>query len=162
MARLPSSHPKSLELVRAAFVCDFARVRELLAEGASLEARDEDQRTPLFSAILGNSVGVLGLLLEAGADVNAQDKDGWTALHFTAQEHLPEMARILIGRGADVNRQDNDGATPLWRAVQAGRGRPEVISALREGGAKDGIANNNGETPRQLAERLGWPIFTAN
>ena len=162
MARLPPTHLKSLELAQAAFVCDFVRVRELLAEGASPEARDEDQRTPLFSAILGNSVGVLGLLVEAGADVNAQDKDGWTALHFTAQEHLPEMARILIGRGADVNRQDSDGATPLWRAVQAGRGRPEVIAALREGGAKDDIANSNGETPRELAGRLGWPIFTAN
>jgi ankyrin repeat protein len=110
--------PKSLELVEAAFVCDFLRVRELLAAGAHPDARDEENRTTIFSAVLGNSVGVLGLLLEAGADVNARDDHGWTALHFAASEHLPEMAQILMGSGADPNLQDEDGATPLWRAVK--------------------------------------------
>lgn len=158
MPRLPPDDPRSLALRDAAFVCDFLRVRELLAEGASPEARDEDERTTIFSAVLGNSVGVLGLLLEAGADVNARDRDGWTALHFAAQEHLPEMARILIGQGADVGAQDDDGATPLWRAVQASRGRGDLISILRAAGAKDDVPNNQGETPRELAERLGFTL----
>jgi uncharacterized protein len=161
MSPLPSD-PKSQELVEAAFVCDFVRVRKLLAEGADLEARDEDGRTPIFSAVLGNSVGVLGLLLEAGADVNARDDHGWTALHFAASECLPEMARLLVGRGADLNAQDEDGATPLWRAVQGGRGRNEVVDLLRASGAKDDIPNHRGETPAQLAERLGSPVFSAN
>jgi uncharacterized protein len=154
--RLPPEDPRSLALSQAAFVCDFVNVRKLLAEGASTEARDEDGRTPIFSAVLGNSVGVLGLLVEAGADVNARDRDGWTALHFAAQEHLPEMARILVGQGADLGAQDQDGATPLWRAVQASGGRSEVIGILRAAGAKDDVANAQGETPRELAERLGF------
>lgn len=162
MPRLPPSDSKSRELLEAAFVCDFVRVRTLLGEGAHPDARDEEERTPLFSAVLGNSVGVLGLLLEAGADPNAQDRDGWSALHFAAQEHTLELARILIGRGADPNLQDNDGATPLWRAVQASRGRTELVSFLRQSGAKDDLANNQGETARDLDERLGLGVFTAN
>jgi uncharacterized protein len=154
--RLPPEDPRSVALSEAAFVCDFLKVRQLLSEGASTEARDETGRTPIFSAVLGNSVGVLGLLVEAGADVNARDRDGWTALHFAAQEHLPEMARILVGQGADLGAQDEDGATPLWRAVQASRGRSEVIGILRAAGAKDDVANSQGETPRELAERLGF------
>jgi ankyrin repeat protein len=153
---------KDQELVLAAFVCDFVRVRTLLGEGADPNARDEDGRTPIFSAVLGSSVGLLGLLLESGADVNARDNLGWTCLHFAAQEHLPEIARVLLGRGADVNAPDDDGATPLWRAVQAAYGRNDVIEILRQSGAKDDIANKQGETPRQLAERLGNPVFTAN
>jgi ankyrin repeat protein len=155
-------HPKNKELCEAAFVCDFARVRALLAAGADPDARDQDERTPLFSAVLGNSVGLIGLLLEAGADVNAADADGFTALHFAAQEHLPAIARLLLGRGADPNLPDGDGATPLWRAVQSARGDNELIETLRAGGAKDDIANKAGETPRELAARLGNYDFDAN
>jgi ankyrin repeat protein len=154
--------PKNQELVKAAFLCDFTRVRALLAEGADPDALDDDGRSPLFSAVLGNSVGVLALLLESGADPNLRDNDGWTPLHFAAQESLPEAARILLGRGADPNVQDNDGATPLWRAVQGARDRAELCNVLRQSGAKDDVPNNRGETPRDLAERLGFSLFTAN
>jgi ankyrin repeat protein len=153
---------KNQELVKAAFLCDFVRVRELLSQGADPDALDDDHRTPLHSAVLGSSVGVLALLLESGADPNLRDNDGWTPLHFAAQERLPEIARILLARGADPNVQDSDGATPLWRAVQAAGDRPEVCQVLRQSGAKDDIPNNRGETPRDLAERLGLPVFTAN
>jgi uncharacterized protein len=149
-------------LVEAAFVCDFVRVRDLLRQGADPNERDVDGRTPIFSAVLGNSVGLLGLLLEAGADVNARDDHGWTALHFTAQELLPELARILVGRGADVNAQDDEGNTVLWRAIWASRGRLDVAEILLAHGAKPDLANKAGESARQLAARLELDLFTRN
>lgn len=149
-------------LTQAAFVCDFIKVRELLAQGANPDARDEDGRTPLFSAVLGNSVGLLGLLLESGCDVNARDKSGFTALAFAAQERLPEIAHLLISRGADVNAQDDDGCPVLWRAVFSARDQNDVVDLLRKHGAKDDLANKSGETPRALAERLGLNLFSAN
>jgi cytohesin len=162
MRETERNDPKNQELVKAAFLCDFVRVRELLAEGAHPDTPDEDGRTPLHSAVLGSSVGVLAQLLEAGADPNLRDNDGWAPLHFAAQERLPEIARILVARGADPNVQDNDGATPLWRAVQAAGDRLDVCQILRQSGARDDVPNNRGETPRDLAERLGLPVFTAN
>jgi ankyrin repeat protein len=149
-------------LSAAAFVCDFARVRELLAQGANPNVRDEDMRTPLHQAVLGNSVGLIGLLLEAHAEVNAKDNQGFTPLHFAAQEFLPEIARILVGTGADVNAQDEDGNSVLWRAIFSSGGRNEIARFLLENGARDDLANHEGVTPRALAERLGSTLFTSN
>jgi uncharacterized protein len=149
-------------LCRAAFVCDFVQVRELLAQGANPNVRDEDMRTPLHQAVLGSSVGLVGLLIEAGADLNAKDSQGFTPLHFAAQEYLPEIARILVGKGADVDARDEDGNSPLWRAVFSSAGRDEVARFLLESGARDDLANHEGVTPRDLAERLGSRLFTSN
>jgi hypothetical protein len=150
------------ELCEAAFVCDFVRVRELLAKGANPDASDEDGRTPLHQAVLGNSIGLLGLLIEARADVNAKDLHGFTPLHFAAQEHLPEIARILVGKGADVNACDEDGNSVLWRAIHSARGRDEIARLLLEHGARDDQPNHEGTTPRALAERLGSTLFTVS
>jgi ankyrin repeat protein len=150
------------EMVEAAFVCDLLRVRDLLKRGASPDARDEDGRTPLFAAVLGGSIALAGLLIESKADVNARDQHGWTALHVAAEEVLPEMARLLVASGADVNARDDEGNTPLGRAVFTARGRHEVVRLLSRNGARDDLPNAAGETPRQLAERLGENVFTSN
>jgi hypothetical protein len=150
------------DLTDAAFLCDLVKVRDLLAAGADPDVRDDDGRTPLFSAVLGGSIGLCGLLLEAKADVNARDTQGFTALHFAAQEDLPEMARLLIAKGADVNAVDEDGASVLWRAIFSWRNRPDMIQTLIAAGAKPDLANKAGESARALAVRLGIGAFTAN
>jgi ankyrin repeat protein len=154
--------PYDRELAEAAFVCDLLRVRDLLARGASPDARDSEGRPPLVSAILGNSVALVGLLLEARADVNAADPHGWTPLHFAAEEVLPQYASLLVAKGANVNARDDAGNTPLHRAIFSARGRGEVVSILRKAGAKDDAKNKAGETPKSLAARLGETFFTAN
>jgi ankyrin repeat protein len=161
---MPSTLPGPFdrELAEAAFVCDLLRVRDLLAKGASPDARDADGRPPLVSAILGNSVALMGLLLEARADVNAADPHGWTPLHFAAEEVLPQFASLLIAKGANVDLKDDEGNTPLHRAVFSARGRGEVVALLRKAGAKDDAKNKGGETPKSLAARLGETFFTAN
>jgi uncharacterized protein len=158
----PPPGPLDGELAEAAFVCDLLRVRDLLARGADPDARDAEGRPPLVSAILGNSVALVGLLLESKADVNATDPHGWTPLHFAAQEVLPQMASLLLAKGANVNAADEEGNSPLHRAIFFARGRYEVVQTLRKAGARPDLKNKAGETPRELAERLGDPVFTAN
>ncbi len=162
MSQPKAPGPLDAELADAAFICDLARVRDLLARGADVEARNDEGRPPLVSAVLGGSLPLLDLLLSHGADVNARDPHDWTPLHFAAQEVLPEMAARLLARGADVNAQDDEGNTPLARAIFFARGRHAIIEVLRKHGAKDDVPNLSGETPRALAARIGDPIFTRN
>jgi ankyrin repeat protein len=163
---LTSVPPRPLDraVSDAAFVCDLIKVRELLAAGADPDARDEDGRTPLSSAVLGGSIGLVGLLVESGADVNARDRHGFSALHFAAQENLPEMVRVLLARGADPNAQDEDGSSVLWRAVfsVSAPGPNDVVRSLLDAGANPDVANNAGESPRALATRLGSAVFTSS
>jgi cytohesin len=154
--------PLDNELADAAFICDLARVRDLLARGADVDARNDEGRPPLVSAVLGGSLPLLDLLLAHGADVDARDPHGWTPLHYAAQEVLPEMAARLLARGADANAQDDEGNTPLARAIFFARGRHAIIDLLRKHGAKDDVPNLAGETPRDLAGRIGAPIFSSN
>jgi ankyrin repeat protein len=156
------AHDLDAELAQAAFLCDFVRVRELIALGADPNARDEDGRPPLHQAVLGGSVGLVALLIESGADLGARDKDGFTPLHFAAQEYEPEIARILVGRGADPNARDEDGNSALHRAILSARGRDDIARLLLENGARDDLPNHEGQTPRALAERLGSTLFSAS
>ena len=161
---MTQTRPENLDaqLCEAAFVCDFVRVRDLLTRGANPDARDEDQRTPLHQAVLGNSVGLVGLLIECGANVNAGDSRGFTPLHFAAEEHAPEIVRILVGKGADPNARDEDGNSVLWRAVASARGRDEIVRFLLDNGARGDLPNLEGVTARQLALRVGCRAFAAN
>src|SRR5262245_46302264 len=66
------------DLVNAAKAGERARVESLLKDGASVEARNESQRTVLMLAALKGNREVVAALLEHGANVNATDTQGMT------------------------------------------------------------------------------------
>ncbi|XP_045540793.1 leucine-rich repeat serine/threonine-protein kinase 1 [Papilio machaon] len=113
-------------------------LRELLASGAAVDARDASGRTALHAAALAERSACLAALIAAGADVNATSDaaaGGETALHVAAARGHAENVRALLSAGARPELTDAAGDTAL---ALAERGcHRHAANELRE--ARDAI-----------------------
>lgn len=120
---------------------DAAKVKLLLLNGASVDAKTVEGRTPLFAAAtMPGSAPAMRHLLEAGADVNAATLVGTTPL-FPAVNASAEATRLLLDHGADPNRATRAGVTPILFTRDAA-----VISLLIARGADVRARSKVGET----------------
>ncbi len=117
------------------------RLRQLLADGADVHAKDGKGRTPLHNACQKQPVHVPPLLA-AGADPNARDLNRMTPLHYAAASGF--SCKELLAAQADRNAQDVNGHTPLFHA--AATGHPAPAADLICAGADPRIADLTGET----------------
>ena len=85
-------------LHRAAAAGDLRRARELIHEGAALNAFDAIGYTPLHHAVKNEWFEMVRLLLDAGADIDAQAGAG-APIAIAAS---PRMAEFLLSFGADA------------------------------------------------------------
>lgn len=136
----------SQQLIEAVNAGDVARVRDLIAQGADVDARDAYGATALMNAAHSGNLEMVETLLAAGAEVDAKDELGWTALMkacFNAEQDrgFPDIVSRLIKAGADPNVKITYGIRPLMLA--AGYGEARVCEALLAGGA-DVLARNDG------------------
>ena len=121
-------------------------VRNALAFGANVHARDKYGRTTLMRAAGSNSnPEVVKELLAGGANVNARDKEGLTALMWAAGFNTTDMVKMLLAGGADINARDKNGETALIEAA-ALRFNPEVVKELLGGGANVNARGKEGVT----------------
>ena len=113
-----------------------AEVREAISNGADVNARNDEDKTPLRVACGWNNVDVVKVLLENGANPNAKYFESWTLLMFIAanDEIDLEIFKMLLDAGADVNAKSEYSHTALCRAIQHS-GRIDVIKLLLEDGA---------------------------
>ena len=119
-------------LISAANRGDAGSVRRLLEQGASVEARDGAERTPLIAAAYGNHLEAAEVLVEAGADVNAKDETVQSAYLISTSE-VGDDSRLLdltLKNGADVKSLDSYNGTGLIRAAE--RGYPKIVDRLLE------------------------------
>ena len=103
-------------------------IRKAIADGADVNAKDQQGRTSLFAA---KKKKIAELLISKGADVNAKMKGGWTPLHSTTSK---EVMAVLIAKGADVNAKADNGLTPLDGAILGEE--IEAIELLIKNGGK--------------------------
>jgi hypothetical protein len=87
-------------LQSAAASGDTARTIALLDQGAPLDARDDQGRTPLMRAVTQNRLEVVRLLLDRGADPNLADNTGSTPLQQAKRQSLGDIAAVLQRAGA--------------------------------------------------------------
>lgn len=108
------------QLHRAANGGHLEVVKQLLATpGVEVNARGDNDRTPLHFAARGGRVEVAQQLLAArGVDVNAKDFDGTTPLHIATEAgHVEVAQQLMSARG--VCAYGNGGFFPRSRIAFA-------------------------------------------
>jgi cytohesin len=120
----------------AARVGHIEAVKQHLAEGVDVNAKDKDSKTPLLHAAVDGHKDVVELLIAKGADVNAKNKYGGTPLFYAVADGYKDVVELLIAGGADVNAKIEDGRTPLDNAIKCKH--PKTADLLRKHGGKTG------------------------
>ena len=70
-----------------------------------MNARDEDESTPLHQAAFYGYVKTTELLVDKGADVNAQMDDGRTPLDIAIKRHTRPIADLLRKHGGKTGEE---------------------------------------------------------
>ena len=145
----------SMDLLRAAYEGDLAKVERLVRAGVDVNHQSERENggTALMVAAGQGHGAVVERLVRAGADVNRQDKDGETALVKAAGPGHGAVVERLVRAGADVNRQGRAGHTPLMVAAAMGHGA--VVERLIRAGADVNRQSKTGFTPLMVAAGQG-------
>jgi hypothetical protein len=107
------------QLIEAAKNGNLEKVQGLIAQGASIEAKDKSRMTPLIWAAFNGHENVCRLLVANKASIEAKDFVGSTPLHFAVEFGHEDVCRLLIENKASIYGVEN-GYTYLHRAASGG------------------------------------------
>jgi ankyrin repeat protein len=110
--------------------------RDLISEGADVNAEGGIYGNPLQAASSRGYLEIMQLLLDNGADINAEGSIYHNALQAAIIHDHQEVIQLLLDNGADVNAE---GVWFGWygKALQAAslNGNPRVVQLLLDNGA---------------------------
>jgi len=95
---------QSPQMLAAVDAGHLKRVMAMLADGADINARDDNGCTLLSRSVLRGHKDLAEFLLSSGADVNAQAHAGWTALDIAERRHSEEFVDLLLAHGAQSGK----------------------------------------------------------
>lgn len=131
----------------------------MIANGADINAVDEDGRTALMMALFRQQAETSVALVQAGADLEARDKRKKNALMFAAEQGVCDAIVAIAKRGADLNAQDRSGSTALMLAVL--KGQREAVASLLAAGADDRLRDRKGRTALDISIAVKKPDIAA-
>lgn len=135
----------------AAMKGDLARVRALIASGASVNAPQGDGMTALHWAAERGDSAMTVTLLRAHASVKATTRiGGYTPLHIAARTGRGAVVRALLSAGADAKLATESGATPLHFAAASGDAS-SVEALIAKGADVNAREREWGQTPLVFA-----------
>lgn len=175
------------ELSKAAATGDVARLRQLIKDGARVNAVDEWGSTAMLMSAREGEMDSARVLLRARADVEGRG-GAMTPLAAAALRGHTQMVQLLLRAGADLNAVGLNDQTPLMNAVKLNRldtvrvllkagarmqvtdragdnllvvaiteDFPEMLTLLLELGASPDLADANGLSPLYWAQLLNRP-----
>ncbi|MEU5774993.1 ankyrin repeat domain-containing protein [Streptomyces venezuelae] len=107
-------------LLDAARTGNAAEVTAALDEGARVEARDTELRSPLLLAAIGDHVEAARVLVAAGADVDAQDHRSDSPWLVTGVTGSVAMLHALLPAGPDLKLRNRFGGISVIPASERG------------------------------------------
>jgi uncharacterized protein len=147
-----------LLLAASANHLDVAKI--LVAAGASPNAQDTTLASAWLVTGVTGSVDMMRALLPAKPDLRLRNRyGGVSVIPASERGHVDYVRAVLEETDIDVNHVNNLHWTALLEAVILGDGGPkhqEIVKILLEHGADRTIADKDGVTALQHAERLGY------
>jgi uncharacterized protein len=113
---------------------DTARLQQLVAAKADVNAAQADGTTALHWAAYHRDIAAAKVLLARHADPAALTGTGMTPLALACEAGNEELVRLLLKAGADANQPLRNGETPLMMAARTGN--VLVLKLLLARGAK--------------------------
>jgi uncharacterized protein len=145
-------------LLRAVTEDRLAVARLLVQLGADPDALDEQHDTPWLVTGVTGSVEMLEVLLPARPDLAIRNRFGGTSLIPASERGHVGYVRRVVRTDIDVDHVNDLGWTALLEAVILGDGSKryqQIVAILLDAGANPRIADRQGVTPLQHAERRG-------
>jgi ankyrin repeat protein len=139
-------------------------VQFLIDNGFPVNEKDSEGNTPLHYAVSNLLKDCAGVLLRNKADPNALNNNKQNALHLAIKNDNAELVALLLKNGANVNQQDNDGNTPLHYCSMFSFDNKALMKELYkyEDIIDLSIKNNNGKTPRDVAQSDCFDYYEKN
>ncbi|HXX79790.1 MAG TPA: ankyrin repeat domain-containing protein [Ktedonobacteraceae bacterium] len=116
------------QLLQAAQRADKEAVLTLLQQGADINVRDAQGRTPVMIATYQHNTDMVQTLLQAGADVNIRDNNKANPLLHSAAMGWLDILQIAIDAHADTTLTNRFGGISIIPASE--RGHVEIVRAL--------------------------------
>lgn len=126
----------------AAMRRDTAQIRQLLRQGADVNAAQGDGMTALHWAARHGDASAVRMLVYAGARVDVVTRNGnYTPLHLAARAGSMPVVKALVDAGANVHAATTAGGSTALHFAAA-QGSAEIVQALLDHGAKADVRDS--------------------